>query len=202
MVTVTEGEEVKIRTSGGEIDPNTYKVEFIKRDLVGLTCKETGILIKVNNQRILKIIKQEEKKMNKIESAVIDIETGRLTRPEQETSEIVVEETIETQESPETPTEESTVLNLDQLVQDGFEVWTKNGLSLGTDPKVSTINVAAHCVIDPEDTPNRGYEIFNSYNGSRGKKGKVGKRYAFTDKMTVEKKRLALEKKGYTLHTI
>jgi hypothetical protein len=189
---VTRGEEVLILTSGGEIDPNTYTVQFVGRGLVGLTCKETGILIKVNNQRIHKII--EEKKMSENEStiAVID-ETNQ--------DETVSETTSASTSTPKAKTQPEPI-DFDQMVRNGFEVWTKAGLNLGDDPKVATIQVAAHCVIDPEDTQNRGYEIFNSYNGTRGKKGTRGKRYLFTDKMTYDKKVKSLEKKNYERHEI
>lgn len=190
---LNQGEKVRIRTSGGEIDPNTYRVNFVNRDLVGLTCEETGILIKVNNQRICKILK--EKKMSEETTTVMDETEAEVENSENndvETSE-KTEKTEKTQPKP---------IDFDQMVRDGFEVWSKGGLHLGDDPKVASIQVAAHCVIDPEDTPNRGYEVFNSYNGTRGKKGKGGKRYLFTDKMTLEKKRKTLEKKEYTRHEI
>ena len=189
------GERVQILTSGGEVDPNTYLVEFAGRGLVGLVCKETGILIKVNNQRIHKIM---EKKMTENENtAVIDVS-------EIETQEVTMEESSSSStetSQPKAPASNEPI-DFDQMVQDGFEVWTKNGLNLGEDPKVAAIQVSAHCVIDPENTPNRGYEIFNSYNGTRGKKAKPGKRYLFTEKMNFEKKQKTLEKKGYVQHGI
>ena len=101
-----------------------------------------------------------------------------------------------------TPKAPPAKIDFDEIVNDGFEVWSKGGLSLGDDPKVSAINVAAHCVIDEEGTIDRGYEVFNSYNGTRGAKGKGGKRYSFSEKMTVERKRKLLEKKGYIQHTV
>lgn len=192
---VTGGEEVKILTSGGEIDPNTYNVKYIKHGLVGLTCKETGLTIKVNNKRIFKIINQEKNVMSNENTAVIDetiIETPEFEAPAAETQPV---------KKVRTPKAPPAQIDFDAMVNDGFEVWTKTGLNLGDDPKVAAIQVAAHCVIDPEGVENRGYEVFNSYNGTRGAKSKPGKRYAFTEKNTVEKKRKALEKKGYRQHT-
>lgn len=189
---VIGGERVKILTSGGEVDPNTYFVEFVGRGLVGLTCKETGILIKVNDQRIHKII--EEKKMSDNESTAVIDETVQTEDFNQETSSENTT-TTKTKSDPEP-------IDFDGMVRNGYEVWSKSNLSLGDDPKVAAIQVAAHCVIDPEDTPNRGYEIFNSYNGTRGKKGTKGKRYLFNDKTTYEKKIKTLDKKGYTKHQI
>ena len=189
---VIGGEKVQILTSGGEVDPNTYFVEFVGRGLVGLTCKETGILIKVNDQRIHKII--EEKKMIDNDTATID---------ETATAEVISSET--TSEAPKATPKTKTdpePIDFDEMVRNGYEVWSKENLSLGDDPKVSSIRVAAHCVIDPDGTPNRGYEIFNSYNGTRGKKGTAGKRYLFNDKTTYDKKVKNLEKKNYTRHEI
>lgn len=196
---VTGGEEVQILTSGGEIDPNTYNVKFIKHGLVGLTCKETGITVKVNNQRIHKVTK--EKNMNNDSTAVLNettIDTPEFTSDGDETQNQPQIGKIEEKTSKAPPEK----IDFDAMVNDGFEVWTKTGLSLGSDPKVATISVAAHCIIDPEDTEDRGYEVFNSYNGTRGAKGKGGKRYFFTEKRTVEKKRKALEKKGYIQHQV
>lgn len=189
---VTGGEQVQILTSGGEVDPNIYVIEHVGRDLVGLTCRETGITIKVNSQRIHKIIK--EKNMNDTDTATI----------EETTIDLAPETTTATTEKPKkekTPKAPPAPIDWDRLVSDGYEVWTKEGLTLGTDPKVSEIQVAAHCVIDPEGTENRGYEVFNSYNGTRGAKGKSGKHYPFTEKNTIEKKRKTLAKKGYTQYT-
>lgn len=191
---VTGGEEVKILTSCGELDPNTYNVQFVKHGLVGLACNETGITIKVNNQRIHKII--EENTMSTENTAVID-ETV-IDAPEFAAS---TDETISKPVKTKTPKAPPEQIDFDAIVNDGFEVWTKPGLTLGDDPKVAAISVAAHCVIDPEGTENRGYVVFNSYNGTRGAKGKGGKRYDFVEgKMTVEKKRKTLEKKGYSQH--
>lgn len=197
---VTGGEEVRILTSGGEVDPNIYNVKFVKHGLVGLTCRETGITIKVNNQRIHKIIK--EKNMNNDGTAVLNettIDTPEFTSNENETQEQTQSENTEKKTSKAPPEK----IDFDAMVEAGFEVWTKTGLSLGSDPKISAISVAAHCVIDPESADgDRGYEVFNSYNGTRGAKGKGGKHYLFTEKMTVEKKRKALEKKGYIQHQV
>jgi len=191
---VTGGEEVKILTSGGDVDPNTYNVKFVKHGLVGLACKETGITIKVNNQRIHKVI--EENIMN-TETAVID-ETTVIETPEFAASTNREQVKVKKVKTPKAPPAK---IDFDAIVNDGFEVWTKVGLTLGDDPKVSAISVAAHCVIDPEGTEDRGYVVFNSYNGTRGAKGKGGKRYGFSEKMTVEKKRKTLGKKGYVQHT-
>ena len=196
---VTGGERVKILTSGGDIDPNTYNVQYAKKGLVGLTCKETGITIKVNNQRIHKIINQEKMMNNEGNTAVIDetvIKTNEFDASTEVTSQTAKVKT------PKTPRPPPAKINFDAMVEDGFEVWTKTGLSLGDDPKVSSIAVASHCVIDPFGTETRGYEVFNSYNGTRGAKGKGGKRYSFTEKMTIEKKRKTLDKKGYIQHTV
>jgi hypothetical protein len=198
--TVAGGEVVQILTSGGEVDPNTYNVKYVKHGLVGLTCKETGITVKVNNQRIHRIIKQQENIMNNESTAVIDettIETPEFAASTAET--LVQPEKVKKVKTPKAPPAK---IDFDSIVENGFEVWTKTGLTLGDDPKVSAIQVAAHCVIDPEGTEDRGYEVFNSYNGTRGAKGKGGKRYGFSEKMTVEKKRKTLEKKGYIQHTV
>ena len=206
------GEEVKILTSGGEIDPNTYNVQFVKRDLIGLACKETGITIKVNNQRIYKVIKENEMNETENNSNVATIESDNGTQT-MEPTEITVEPSQDENTEGETAKEEKPKkakktktppqpIDFDAMVNDGFEVWTRSGLSLGDDPKVSAIAVAAHCVIDPEDVEERGYEVFNSYNGTRGAKGKGGKRYLFTEKMTIEKKRKTLAKKGYVQHEV
>jgi hypothetical protein len=192
---VTGGEMVKILTSGGEEDPNTYNVQFVNKGLVGLCCKETGITIKVNNQRIHKIINQE-KKMNNENTATIDETTIEI--PEF----IAPTGTATTKPKVKTPKAPPAKIDFDAMVSEGLEVWTKVGLSLGDDPKVSSITVSSHCIIDSEETEDRGYEVFNSYNGTRGAKGKGGKHYSFTDKMTIEKKRKTLGKKGYIQHTV
>ena len=200
--TVIGGEEVRILTSGGDIDPNTYTVQYVKHGLVGLTCKETSITIKVNNQRIHKILKKDNT-MNTENTAIIDETITTIDTPEfaASTDGTPIQPKVKKVKTPKAPPEK---IDFDAIVNDGFEVWTKTGLSLGEDPKVSAIQVAAHCVIDPADHENetRGYEVFNSYNGTRGAKGKGGKRYDLTEKMTVEKKRKTLEKKGYIQHTV
>jgi hypothetical protein len=184
--TVFGGENVQILTSGGKIDPNIYNVEFIKKDLIGLSCKETGIQIKVNNQRIYKVLNQKGNEMNDI-ATVDKIATKVVGTPG---FSITPKPKIKSAKS------QPIKIDFDSMAENGFEIWTKSGLSLGDDPKVTKINVAAHCIIDPSPEP-RGYEVFNSYNGTRGVKGKNGKRYYFSEKMTLEKKRKLLAKKGY-----
>ena len=190
------GEQVEILTSGGGIDPFIYAVHHIKGDLVDLTCQETGITIKVNQQRISKVIKKDKKAMN---SHTTIIDEAVIETPE--FSEVEIIETLKGKIS-NVKDSASPLINFDEMVQNGYEVWTKIGLTLGKDSKVSGIQVSAHCVIDPIGTQNYGFEVFNSYNGTRGKKGNTGKRYRFTEKMDLEKKRRQLEKRGYFQHTL
>ena len=194
-VKVFGGEEVQILTSGGELDPNPYKVDFVKGTLVGLINQETSAQIKIHNSRIDQIIHKKEIGMSTDTSAVVDDVVV-------ENPEFTADDTVKTPDKVKREKTPPQPIDFDQMVEDGLEVWNKFGLTLGDDPKVQGIEVGAHCVIDHEDTTNRGYIIFNSYNGTRGKKGKQGKRYDFSEKMTAEKKRRQLEKKGYAQHTV
>ncbi|MHA1839871.1 MAG: hypothetical protein ACTSYO_07970 [Candidatus Ranarchaeia archaeon] len=195
-VRVFGGEEVQILTSGGEIDPNPYKVEFVKGTLVGLTNQETNAQIKIHNSRIDQVIIKKEIEMN-TDTAVIDDVV--VESPEFTAGDTVAETPVKAKREKKSPPQP---IDFDQMVEDGLEVWSKFGLTLGDDPKVQGIEVGAHCVIEPENAEDRGYTIFNSYNGTRGKKGKQGKHYSFSEKMTAEKKRRQLEKKGYKQHAV
>jgi hypothetical protein len=204
---VQKDDEVQILTSGGAVDPNMYRVDFTKKDVVGLVCDATGCPIKVHNSRIHKILK-EENQMSDTATATIDttaegvsLEPAKTPRPRKV-------------KTPPTP------VDFDALVNAGFEVYNKFGMNLGKDAKVQGIDVAAHCVIgtftnsNSENGPKpvtgididaqfEGYEIFNTYNGTLGKKGKqAGRRFAFNEKMTREKKIKQLLKKEYVQHTV
>lgn len=199
---VHKDDEVQILTSGGVVDPNNYRVDYTKKDLVGLVCNATGCPIKVHNSRIHKIL-EEENQMSETATATIETTEG-VTLEEAKAPRVRKAKT-----SP-------TPVDFDALVNSGLEVWNKFGMNLGKDAKVQGIDVGAHCVIgtfineEPklvgEIDPGaefEGYEIFNTYNGTLGKKGKqAGRRFAFTDKMTREKKVKQLQKKEYSQHTV
>ena len=203
---VHKDDEVQILTSGGVIDPNKYRVNFTKKDVVGLVCDATGCPIKVHNSRIHKILKEEQ--MSDIATVIIDETVEGVTlEPAKPTR-------IRKVKAP------PALVNFDTMVNDGFEVWNKFGMNLGKDTKVQGIGVAAHCVIgtfindDSENGPKpvdgieigasfEGYEIFNTYNGTLGKKGKQsGRRFTFTEKMTREKKVKQLQRKEYVQHNV
>lgn len=183
---VTINDNVEILTSEGETDPNTYTVEDIQKQLVVLRCQATDQPVKVHKSRISKIIKE-----NMMEETVMS--TATTTQAEEIASEVSEAMTEST-----STTNESSKVNFDQLIEDGYEVWTKNSLNFDQ----GGFEVAAHCVISPDRTE---YETFNTYNGSRGKnngkmkKGAPKKRsvYALKDDKVLEKKRKTLARKGY-----
>lgn len=84
--------------------------------------------------------------------------------------------------------------SVDYFIDHGYDVWVKEASPLGPN---STIEVKSYCVIDPEGVENRGYEVFNTYDGSRGSNSKKRMKYFFTKKMTIDKKIKTLVKKGY-----
>lgn len=188
---INTNDSVRILTSQGSIDPNIYTVDFVKGSQVGLTNQSTNINTKVHSSRIHEILGEEKM-------------TTETTNPETTTT------TTTKTKRKRTPKAPPAQVDFDTLIADGYEPWVKTGISLGKDAKVKDIAVAAACLIDTqgrldnEDLENSlnqsrsGYEIFNLYNGTRGKKGKRGKFFPFTEKNTIEKKRKALEKAGYT----
>ena len=183
-LTAKIGENVEILTSEGKTDPNIYKVEEIQKQLVVLRCQETGQPHKVHKSRISKVIKEN------IDMDETVMSTATTTQAEEIASEV---------SAALTPTSTDSKIDFDQLVEDGFEVWTKKNLNFDQ----GGYEVEAHCVINPDQT---GYETFNTYNGSRGKnnskmkKGEPKKRSVYTikDDKALEKKRKILERKGYT----
>jgi len=189
-MTVYPKNSVRILTSQGSVDPNTYVVDFVKGAQVGLTCQSTNIQTKVHSSRVHEIL-GEETMTETTETTTTDSETT--TKPKRK----------------RTPKAPPVAVDFDALATEGYEPWVKGGLSLGSDEKVKNIAVAAACLIDPlgrlddiglensQAKTRSGYEVFNLYNGTRGKKGKRGKFFPFTEKLTIEKKRKALEKAGY-----
>ena len=139
------------------------------------------------------------------ETAVIDQtnqnqdQTAEAPTAVAETETVVVDEETPKAEKPKRkrkPKVEPVTVNFDQAPFAGQEIWTKGDCKFDFDQ----ISVAAHCVILQD-----GYQTFNTYNGTLGKKGQLpedgslpGVFYSFTEKLTAEKKREQLTKKGYT----
>jgi len=187
---VIQGDKVRILTSELADDPNIYTVDDLKRQVVYLTCQDTDRQVKVHKSRIREIVTKESE-MSETESSVV-------TETETETHEAAAPEP-----KPEKPKrvrkvkEEPVPVDFDTPPFEDLEIWTKGDCEFD----VATVNVEAHCVIMDE-----GYQTFNTYNSTLGKKGKLpedgslpGVFYEFNDKMSPDKKREALSKKGYNL---
>jgi hypothetical protein len=211
MVTASPGSRVKIYTSRGQIDPNTYQVEEFDKQVAVLLCESTQQKIKVHKSRIKEVIantmSKENTTMNKTGTST-DIDTileesAASTAEAEDTSEENEGTTATAVATPKVTTPTETKVDFDQMVRDGFEVWTKADCEFDQ-PGVS---VRAHCIISPD---KKEFETFNTYNGSRGKNNSKPKNgqarrksvYAIADTSALEKKRKALEKKGYTRHEI
>jgi hypothetical protein len=191
MMNFRNKDSVKILTSQGSIDPNIYVVDFVSGTTVGITNQSTNVQTKVHSSRIHEVLGE-----NAMDTDNTTTETTTV-KPKAKR--------VRKAKTPPAP------VDFDALVADGYEPWIKRGLSLGSDAKVASIQVAAVCLIDSQGrhealtapdsahpVGTAGYEIFNLYDGTRGKKGKVGKFFPFTEKNTIEKKRKSLEKGGYS----
>lgn len=188
-VIVNPGDEVKIFTSELNEDPNQYIVDDIKRSVVCLTCKETGREIKVHKTRIKNICGEENEMSDETVTTTLESDTDNL-QPETQT------ETQDKTRKPSKPKAEPVKVDFDKPPFENKEIWTK---SCNFD--FDSVQVEAHCVILDD-----GYQIFNTYNGALGKKNWAqldestlpGVFYSFTEKMTADKKRENLQKKGYS----
>lgn len=194
MSTVTQtapvpGDRVLLTTSEGNEDPLVYKLDSIKRAIAYIECEKTGKLMKVHKSRIRKVLIHKEENMS-----------GTTVEETAETSANIVTRALESEEITTTTKparakksqEPPPSVDFGSLTGEGYEIWTKEGLKFD----VGDINVSAHCLIAPDKA---AYEVFNTYNGSLGKKGTRGQTYHFSEKNTIEKKRKALEKKGYAI---
>lgn len=183
------GDQVLLTTSEGNEDPLVYELQEIKRAIAYINCEKTGKSMKVHKSRIRKVLDHKEETM-----------TGTATEEFADTSTNIVTRALESEDKPATAKparakksqEPPPMVDFTSLMDEGFEIWTKDGLKFDVDE----IDVRAHCLIA---TDKITYEVFNTYNGSLGKKGTHGQTYHFSEKNTLEKKRKALGKKGYVL---
>lgn len=205
MVTASPGSRVRIYTSRGQIDPNTYQVTDLDKQTATLLCESTQQTIKVHKSRIKELVNTitKENTMNTKTSNDMDTEstaTIPTTEMEESTTDSITQEMATTTTK---TTSADTKIDFDQMVRDGYEVWTKGDCEFDQ----PGVKVQAHCIISPDKSE---FETFNTYNGSRGKnngKPKNGQArrksvYPIGDTAALEKKRKTLEKKGYTRHEI
>ena len=184
------GDRVLLTTSEGKEDSLVYELGSIKRAIAFITCESTGKSMKVHKSRIRKVLEHKEETMNgTITEEIAETTTSAniVTRALESDGETKAKP-IRAKKSQEPPP----TVDFTTFMDEGFEIWTKEGLKFDVDD----IDVRAHCLITPEKD---AYEVFNTYNGSLGKKGTRGQTYHFSEKNTIEKKRKALEKKGYVL---
>lgn len=182
------GDRVLLTTSEGKEDTLIYELDSIKRAIAYIKCEKTGKSMKVHKSRIRKVLEHKEENMTGTvteEIAETTTSANIVTRALESETEAKPARAKKSQEPPP-------AVDFTTLINEGFEIWTKEGLKFDVDD----IDVRAHCLIAPDKA---AYEVFNTYNGSLGKKGTRGQTYHFSEKNTIEKKRKALEKKGYVL---
>lgn len=192
-VSAVKDEFVLIYTSNKNHDNLVYQVDSLHRGVYHLKCIDTGKMIKAHKSRIRKVLTEEEA-MNGtglIEDAEIATEPTTQSNIEEKALEATDESSQKTPKAKVKKTKTAAVpFDYDKFLNDGFEIWVKNGLPFDIDD----VEVDAVCLISPDE---ESYETFNLYNGSLGKKGSRGQTYKFSEKNTIEKKRKQLAKKGY-----
>lgn len=198
-VAAQPGDRVLILTSELQEDPNVYLLEEIKRSVAFLKSEDTGCQVKAHKSRIRQVLQEDDMNDNNVnevenESTAVVNETEGDT-PEEPKTVLVDEEQPKKAKRTRAPKPDPVKVDFEQAPFAGHEIWTKGGCKFDFDK----ISVAAHCIILDD-----GYQTFNTYNGTLGKKGQLpedgslpGVFYNFTEKMTAEKKREQLGKKGY-----
>jgi len=191
MLVANPGEKVQIFTSNRNPDDLVYEVEDVKRGVYHLRCLKTNRMIKAHRSRIRTILHMENN-MNATDTVVNDVavdeaETGEMTGIIE--SDIILNTKdkpikVKTNEAPPQ-------FDFQEFTNQGNEIWVKENLNFD----IEGVDVKAICMISED---NASYRTFNIYNGSLGKKGTFGQEYNFTDKMTIDKKRKQLQKKGYS----
>jgi len=180
-----KGDKVQVWNPLNEVDPNIYLVTGIKQSIIELENIKTEKFHRVHKTRIAKII--------------VDNELEEVQKTMDTTAEKPKKAKKEKKEKVKKPKPEK--VNFKQLVADGYEVYsmTVPFTKDGTTP-VDGMKVESHCVIAPDKA---SYRVFNTYNGTLGKKpaekkkNPMGVEYNLKDEKALEKKRRALEKKGY-----
>lgn len=180
-----KNDKVQVWNPNNDLDPNIYLVTGIKQSIVELENMETKKFHRVHKTRIAKIIVDEE--LEEVQKTM-DKTAEKPKKPAKK------KEAKKAKPKPER-------VNFKQLIADGHEVFsmTVPFTKDGTTP-VDNMKVESHCVVAPDKA---SYRVFNTYNGTLGKKdaskkkNPMGVEYPLADEKALEKKKRALDKKGY-----
>lgn len=182
---VKKGDKIQIFMCDEELDPHTYEVTGKVRAIITLTNIKTGAPHRVHKSRIAKIIVEGEemKEVQKVMEATKEKKEKKAKKAAK-------------------PKEKVERVDFKGMLESGCEVWS---MAVDFNDKdgqpVPNVKAEAHCVIAADQ---KSFTVFNTFNGSLGKssskkrdKAPTGVVYALADEKALEKKRKALQKKGY-----
>lgn len=181
---VKKGDKIRIFMCDEELDPDMWEVTGKVRAIITLTNVKTGKPHRVHKSRIAKIIVEGDE-MKEVQE-VMEVKDAKKEKKVK---------VAKPQAKPER-------VDFKAMLESGCEVWS---MAVDFNDKdgqpVPNVKAEAHCVIAAD---LKSYKVFNTFNGSLGKsstkkrdKAPLGVEYALADEKALEKKRKALQKKGY-----
>lgn len=180
---VKKGDKIQIFLCNEQMSPDIWEVTAKSRATITLTNVQTSKSHCVHKSRIAKIIVEGEE-MKEVQEAM---ETK--TKKEKPVA------------KPKKEKEKVERVDFKGMLESGCEIWSMPvDFNDKAGQPVPNIKAEAHCVIAAD---TKSFRVFNTFNGSLGKSSKkrdkapLGVEYPLADEKALEKKRKALQKKGY-----
>lgn len=180
-ITFEKSMNVKIRNMDGTENPTIWTVDQIEGEILHLINSTDNEIKRQVHQTLV--------------TASIDGE-GNETENEEHVTELKAEDRIsvddlKAQKKKKAARKPKVPFNFEEEAKNG-EIWTRHRED-GKFPHDHVV-VKSHVQIFSDE---KSYRTFNTYDGSVSRKGKGIHTYEFTEKMTPQKKRRQLERKGY-----